>query len=82
MMESRRDEQLKSREQARARRASEIPEQREERLKTEARRARETSAPEERETKLETHGRRRTCEAHEKREANLQQTSDEGLKGD
>ena len=33
MMESRRKEQLKSREQARARRASEMPEQREERLK-------------------------------------------------
>ena len=33
MMESRREEQLKSREQARVRRASKMPEQREERLK-------------------------------------------------
>ena len=45
-----------------------------------ARRARETPAPEEREARLPqmgTHGRRCTCEAHEKREANLQQTSDD-----
>ena len=70
-MESRREEKLRRREQTRARRVLEAPEQREERLKwlDVTLSARETLVPEEKEARLpqmETHGRRRTCETHEK----------------
>ena len=77
-MESRREEQLRRKEQARARRTSETPEQREERLKKLDVLVRHWH---EKRGKLGCH-RWELMEAdvlvkHEKREANLQQTSDD-----